>query len=129
MRIVKVKPAFEDKRGIITDILVDELVEHVNLITFKKNAVRGNHYQKRSLHYNYVLKGTIKLYTKKSTGDVETSIMAAGDLALILPSERHALVALEDSELLVFTRGTRGGENYEQDTYRLGADESLTKEQ
>ena len=128
MRIIKIKSAFEDSRGKITDILVDEPVEHVNLITFKKNAVRGNHYHKQSLHYNYVLRGTIKLYTKKATGDVETTIMTDGDLALIFPSERHALVALEDSELLVFTRGTRGGENYEQDTYRLDTDESLTKE-
>ena len=33
--------------------------------------------------------------------------------------EAHALHALEDSVLLILTRGPRGGEDYESDTYRL----------
>ena len=35
------------------------------------------------------------------------------------PGDPHAWKALEDSECLVFTRGPRSGENYEEDTYRL----------
>ena len=33
--------------------------------------------------------------------------------------ERHAFQAIEDTTFLVLTRGPRGGENYETDTFRL----------
>jgi hypothetical protein len=35
------------------------------------------------------------------------------------PVEHHAVLALEDTDMLVFTRGPRSGENFESDTYRL----------
>jgi hypothetical protein len=36
-----------------------------------------------------------------------------------MPQEGHAFEALEDTTFLVLTRGPRGGENYEDDTFRL----------
>ena len=54
--------------------------------------------------------------------------MASGELVFISPREKHTLIALEDSEVIVFTRGPRGGKNYEKDTYRLRSDESLVQE-
>ena len=33
--------------------------------------------------------------------------------------EHHAVHALEDSVFMVFTRGPRGGDDYESDTFRL----------
>ena len=38
---------------------------------------------------------------------------------MTIPMEKHALVGLEDSEMLVFTEGPRGGKEYESDTFRL----------
>jgi quercetin dioxygenase-like cupin family protein len=128
MKVKKITPSFEDERGKITDILVNEPIDHVNVISFKKNAVRGEHYHEKSLHFNYVLSGAIKFLIKPPNGVVESRIIAPGELVLIPPGDRHTLIALEDSELLVFTRGERGGENYEKDTYRLSRDESLSKE-
>ena len=45
--------------------------------------------------------------------------MERGDLIETLPNESHALLGLENSELLVLTRGPRGGKEYESDTYHL----------
>jgi hypothetical protein len=65
------------------------------------------------------LRGRMKLLTQLPKGPVVATILERGDLALTAPLERHAMIALEDSEFLVFTRGPRGGEDYEKDTYRL----------
>ena len=119
MKVTNKKCAFEDERGEITDILENEVIEYVTLITSKKGAVRGNHYHKESVQYTFVLKGCLKLVTQIDEGEIETAIIKAGDLVFTPPAEKHALIALEDSEFLVFTRGPRGGKNYEKDTYRL----------
>jgi hypothetical protein len=42
-----------------------------------------------------------------------------GDLLKTEALEKHSLKTLEDSIFYVFTKGPRGGENYENDTYRL----------
>ena len=41
------------------------------------------------------------------------------DLVKIDTKEEHALKALNNSEILVFTKGPRGGKEYENDTFRL----------
>ena len=119
MKVLNKKCAFEDERGKITDILENEVIEYVTLITSKKGAVRGNHYHKESIQYTFVLKGSLKILAQIVEGEIETTIIKVGDLVFTPPMEKHALIALEDSELLVFTRGPRGGKNYEKDTYRL----------
>ena len=43
----------------------------------------------------------------------------AKDLIKIETKEHHAIKALSYSEILVFTKGPRGGKEYESDTYRL----------
>lgn len=119
MKVINKKCVFEDERGHIIDILEKENIEYVTLISSKKGAVRGNHYHKESVQYTYVLSGRMKLVTQMPKGKVETKIIKPGDLALTPPMEKHALVALEDSQFIVLTRGPRGGRNYESDTYRL----------
>jgi len=115
----------KDKRGVITDVLTDEQIEHINHITFKKGAVRGNHYHKKSIHYDYILKGEIEVYRRYPWEPVKKQIAVPGDLIFTGPNERHALKALRNSEIMVFTRGPRGGKNYECDTYRLSEKETL----
>ncbi len=114
-----------DERGTITDVLTDEQIEHVNHITFKKGAVRGNHYHKKSIHYDYIVKGALEVYTRLPWEPVKKRVVKAGDLIFTAPNEWHAVKALEDSEIMVFTRGPRGGRNYEGDTYRLEGNEKL----
>jgi len=51
--------------------------------------------------------------------EVERIVLNKGDLVCTEPMEKHALKALEKSTLMVFTRGPRGGKEYESDTFRL----------
>ena len=119
MEVVQRKSVFEDERGRIVDILENEIIEYVTMISSKKGAIRGNHYHKESVQYTFVLKGNLKLVTQMPDREIETTFIKPGDLVFTPPMEKHALVAQEDSEFLVLTRGPRGGRNYEQDTYRL----------
>jgi len=127
MRVVNKKTAFEDERGQILDILEKEIIDGVTIISSKKGAIRGNHYHKESVQYTFVLKGRLKLFTQMPGGEIQITIIKPGDLVFTPPVEKHALVAEEDAEFLVLTRGPRGGKNYENDTYRLA--ESLVSDQ
>jgi len=119
MKIIHKKSVFEDERGRIIDILEKEIIEYVTLISSKKGSIRGNHYHKESMQYIFVLKGSLKLLTQMPGEKIETVLIKSGDLVFTPPMEKHTVIALENSEFLVFTRGPRGGKNYEKDTYRL----------
>ena len=111
--------AFEDARGRIVDVVSREPLDAVTLITFTKGAVRANHYHKQTTQWNYVLSGSIRIVTQMPGAAPVEAVLKTGDLAVTVPEERHALQGLEDATLLVLTRGPRGGEDYESDTFRL----------
>ena len=119
MKVLSPKCVHRDDRGEITDILTKENIEYVTLITSVKGTNRGNHYHKQTVQIVYILKGSMKLLTQMPDNPVVATILAKGDVAVTEPMERHAMIALEDSEFMVFTRGIRGGEDYEKDTFRL----------
>jgi len=119
MKVTKIKAAVHDERGDITDILAKDPVDFVTIITSKKGSTRGNHYHKLTYQYVYVLTGSIRALAQHGDGPVEAVVLQPGDLLLNVPYEKHALEALADSEFLVLTKGPRGAEDYETDTYRL----------
>jgi quercetin dioxygenase-like cupin family protein len=119
MEIKRVKTNFEDHRGKIIDIIANEPVEYATLITSAKGAVRANHFHKDTFQYLYVLSGKLRVVVQMPGMPAEEGVMSEGDLIETVPDERHAFEALEDSAFLVLTRGPRGGEDYEKDTYRL----------
>lgn len=119
MQKINIKPAYTDKRGVITDLLQDEAINAVTIISFTKGAVRANHYHKETYQWNYVLSGSIKIVTQLRDHEKVETLINKGDLILTVPNESHALTAVEESELLVLTKGPRGGTNYENDTFRL----------
>ena len=47
------------------------------------------------------------------------TILKKGDFILLGPNEKHAFIALENFHMMVFTKGPRGGKEYENDTFRL----------
>ena len=116
----KLKPAFTDKRGDIFDI-VEEPVSHVGFITFKKGALRGNHYHKKSTQYSYILKGTVKFVVSDIHGkNKKTFIIKEGTLSRIPPKMIHAYKALTTASMLDITTLVRGvAERYENDTVRV----------
>mgnify|MGYP001184374975 FL=1 len=116
---IKKKINFKDKRGIIVDLIEKTQINAITYITQKKNTVRGNHFHKKTIQWNYILSGKVILVTKKGKGKKIKKIMKKGDLILTEKNERHAIKALVNSEMLVFTKGPRGGKEYESDTYKL----------
>jgi quercetin dioxygenase-like cupin family protein len=119
MEVRKIKPAFQDARGTIADILKGEVIDSVTIIRSKRGAVRGNHYHKDTLQCVYILFGKVKLLTQMPKGKIESAVLTEGDLAVTPAWESHAFDFIEDCDMMVFTRGPRSGEDYETDTFRL----------
>lgn len=108
-----------DDRGVIIDLVENRSINAITFISFSKGAIRANHYHKKTTQWNYVLKGSIKLIAQLGDEELKEQILGPGDLVATYPMEKHALIGLEESELLVFTEGPRGGKDYESDTFRL----------
>ena len=119
MEIKKLEANLQDERGLIKDILFNEPINHVTVITSVKGVVRGNHLHKKTIQWIYLYSGKLKSLTQNEGEEVISRILEPGDLLKTGKCEKHALHALEDSVFFVFTRGPRGGKNYESDTFRL----------
>ncbi len=119
MKKIKNKISHQDNRGLIIDLLENKKVNSITFITQKKGKVRGNHFHKNTIQWNYVIKGKIELYTQKKNSTAKKTTLLKGEIAETSKNEKHAIKALKDSEFLVFTQGPRGGKNYEKDTFRL----------
>ena len=110
---------FEDDRGTIMDILVDTPRDHATIIFTKKGCVRGNHYHKLSEQTDFLVSGKMKLFTQKPGEEVVETILEPNSLTEMEKEEAHAFEALEDSVFITFVKGPRGGNEFENDTYRL----------
>lgn len=112
---------FEDSRGTITDIFVNQPKEHCTIIFTKKGGVRGNHYHKQSRQHDFVVSGSMEVYGKRmdGAGDIVKNVIKTNDLIVWEPNEAHEFVALEDTIFITFVDGVRGGDDYEKDTFRL----------
>lgn len=114
------EPQFTDARGEIRDLVVGKEIDAVTTLTSIKGAVRGNHYHEHSEQWEYVLSGSFELASQLGPqAHIEKAVITAGDLVYHPVLERHALKALEDSVLLVMTKGPRRGRDYERDVIRL----------
>ena len=118
MKKLKIKINFKDHRGIISNIIENENINSITLLTIKKGKVRGNHYHKKTFQWNYIISGKMKLVTKKN-GVKKSITLNKDEVAVTTPFEQHALVGVTNCKVLVFTKGPRGGKNYETDTFRL----------
>ncbi|MEK6880316.1 MAG: hypothetical protein AABY22_11940 [Nanoarchaeota archaeon] len=125
-RIIKIKPAYKDERGTITDVVDGINFVHAGIITFEKGVIRGNHYHKKTVQLNYIFKGKIKYLSKDLTNKnakVEEAILNEGDMIESGVNEWHSLEALEESVLLFFTKETRIDGGYEEDVFRISPKE------
>lgn len=119
MKILKLTVSFKDKRGEIIDLLEKENINAITYISFNKGVVRGNHYHRKTIQWGYVMSGELLIVSRKPKSKAVKMIIKKGDLFVDEKLESHAIKAIEDSEVLFFTRGPRGGKNYESDTIRL----------
>lgn len=126
-RPIVLKTNFKDKRGKIIDIFQNIKFEHSTIITFNKNSVRANHFHKKSIQYSLIINGRflakeVKIdkkikYDKKK---IKTYKIGPNYLFAHNPYEAHAYKCVSSKgTMIVFTKGIRGGKNYEEDTYRL----------
>ncbi len=107
------KSSFTDKRGTIKDLLVTDEYSLTH-ITFKKDAVRGNHYHNQTLQIDFILKG--KLLVSLNGKEQEVS---KGSQITIPQGMKHAYKGLEESAMLSICFGVRKGKDYEKDVVRL----------
>jgi quercetin dioxygenase-like cupin family protein len=119
MELIQLKPAHVDARGSITDLIADDEISAVTLITFAKGAVRANHYHERTVQWNYVISGEILLATQVPGSEKVERTLKAGDFAVTRENERHALKGVTEAQVLILTKGPRAGSRYENDTFRL----------
>ena len=119
MKLDHIETSFEDRRGKIIDILCHETLNAATIITFNDGAIRGNHYHNHTIQWNYIISGRISAIVENNEHERNEIILNPGDLLKIIESEKHAFKSLEDSVMLVFSQGPRGGKEYETDTFRL----------
>lgn len=112
---------FADERGTIHDLLA--AVDAVTEIWTVKGAVRGNHVHAETVQWTYIVSGRLLVATQRprqrGMHPVRREECGPRDLICDEPGVAHAWEALEDTLVLVFTKGPRSGENYETDTVRL----------
>lgn len=119
MKKIELAVTFSDDRGDIIDLLENENINAITLISFKKGAIRANHYHKATTQWNYVISGKVRLVSQIPGEEVVETLMLPGEFTVTGPNDRHALVGIEESQVMVFTKGPRGGKEYESDTFRL----------
>jgi len=125
--IKKIKVFSSDDRGEIIDIFTHEPKDHCTIVTFTKNAIRGNHFHKESIQSAYVMEGNFQIYNvmigedlKYDSKQIEMIETTKVDYITHEKSEAHAYKCTYDKgSLMVFTEGVRGGKFYEDDTYRI----------
>jgi len=108
-----------DERGEIFDLPFIGDISAINYITFSNSSIRGNHYHKKTIQWNYLIEGKLTVAIRNKQNETHNLIINAGQLLLIEENESHAFKAEEFSRMMVFTMGPRAGKEYESDTYRL----------
>jgi len=125
-RAKKIIPSYEDQRGQIIDIIDGVEFVHAGIVTFKPGAVRGSHYHKKTEQINYILRGKLRHLSKdltKKESPIREVILEKGDIITNPPFEWHTQEALEESEMLFFTKKTRQEGGYEEDVFRIPKEE------
>jgi mannose-6-phosphate isomerase-like protein (cupin superfamily) len=113
--------SFEDHRGTITDIFFKAQLNHVALIESLPGAERGNHYHANSDQHMYIISGSLEYWYKSNDmANSKFEVCVTGDVITSGKNEIHALrIGPEGCLFMAFTEGTRGGTDYESDTFRV----------
>lgn len=107
---------FEDHRGTIQDLLAT--TDAVTEIFTLAGCVRGNHVHRATIQWTYIVSGSLIQAWQEDDG-IHQATRGPRDFFREPPGIAHAWKALEDTVVLVFTRGPRAGDDYERDTHRL----------
>ena len=72
--VKKIKIFSSDDRGEIMDIFTHEPKDHCTIVTFTKNAIRGNHFHKESIQSAYVLEGNFEIHNVMIDNDLNLTL-------------------------------------------------------
>ncbi|HII17018.1 TPA: cupin domain-containing protein [Candidatus Woesearchaeota archaeon] len=120
-KVIKIKPAFEDGRGKISNIIEDSSISHVAIITSKKGSIRANHYHPEQIQYEFLISGRYESSSKdlkKEGAKIEKIVVEPGDLVITPPMIAHAMRFTEDSVMLNITTGSRDPEKFKEHTIK-----------
>jgi uncharacterized RmlC-like cupin family protein len=118
--LVQLPAPFVDGRGAIQP-LVDEPLGSAQVISCKKDTVRGNHHHKSDWHYCYVVSGTIDYYWRPAgSSDAPRRVrVEAGQMFFTPAMTDHAMLFPEDTTFLNLARNPRDQDSYEEDVVRV----------
>jgi len=111
---------FVDERGSIVN-LVSQRIGNVALISSKRGAIRSNHFHKKDWHYLYVLSGRM-LYFERDVGTVsipQPELVSKGQMVLTEANREHAVLFVDDSEVLSMARDSQMHDAHEADVVRV----------
>jgi dTDP-4-dehydrorhamnose 3,5-epimerase-like enzyme len=115
MRIEQLRPAHEDERGLIMDLLARPLT-HVALMMCEDGAVRGNHYHRTATAYVFVLTGGLNVCARREGEEAWVEYASAWSLITIEPGERFSLTAIGHAEIIEMIDYRGEGQHFERDT-------------
>ena len=75
MNIKDFKINYKDERGIIKDLIQKKNINAITYITINKGKVRGNHYHKKTIQWNYILSGKLKVFTKQKNLNLKSRFL------------------------------------------------------
>ena len=120
--ITQIDPAFEDDRGVITNIIDKDGIAHVAIITSKRDSVRGNHWHPEDWQMIYIIDGGFTARYQELVfndigdviphGELVVKNVVAGDLEFIPPGWAHAYRFNEHTVFLNITPGDRDAEGF-----------------
>ncbi len=115
--LTHIDPAVVDPRGAITN-LFEGRIEHVALITSKKDSVRANHYHQEDQQYIYLVSGAYESHSVDTRNPEKRQVLRVrpGDIVFTPPLIAHAQKFTEDSVFLAFSTRQRQDGKYESDT-------------
>lgn len=118
------KPTFEhsDERGVLREVATGNW-KTLNFASRRKGSIVGNHYHKVMEESFYIISGSanVKLINV-NIGEVNEFLVKQGDCFRVHPYEAHALLILEDLEMVTLL-----SEIFNKDSQDIYKYEVLTK--
>lgn len=117
---VPIVPAFEDARGVITNLLLSPITSVAHIVS-RAGTVRANHLHRTDWHYAFVGRGKV-YYFEREPGSKEIPtprIFLPGDMFFTPPQREHAMYFPVETSIMTFAKNIRSHENHEADLVRV----------
>lgn len=119
-RLVPLDAPFLNPSGSIQNLVLKPITS-VASIESVKGSVRSNHYHLTDWHYIYVASGSLA-YLERPVGSIEIPapvVFRKGDMFLTPPMAEHAVVFLEDTQIITMAKNVRSHDGHEADLVRV----------